>query len=144
MKTHNYYIHYKLIIVLIFLFPVSSMAAVKEVTLFPNSAKISETAKINPQCDKGKCKAVVTLPPQADPESLVVSLAPPSRVKIEDVQIKPIQVQDETRIAELRKQIATTESEKKETLAKLQALETQIQFWQAQTKEKTKTCRRFL
>lgn len=113
MKNRNYYIHHKLIIVLIFLFPFSSLAAVKEVTLFPNSAKIMETAKIKPQCDRGKCKAVVTLPPQADPESFVVSLAPPSRVKIEDVQIKPIQVQDETRIAELRKKIATTESEKK-------------------------------
>ena len=52
MQLHNYSIHHKLIIILILLFPISSMATVKEVTLFPNSAKISETAKINPQCDK--------------------------------------------------------------------------------------------
>ena len=84
MKTHNYYIHHTLIIVLILLLPICSMATVKEVTLFPNSAKISETAKINPQCAKGKCISVITLPPQADPESLVVSLPPQSRVKIED------------------------------------------------------------
>jgi len=139
MQLHNYSIHHKLIIILILLFPISSMATVKEVTLFPNSAKISETAKINPQCDKGKCLSVITLPSQADPESLVVSLPPQSRVKIEDVQVKPIQVQDEIKIADLRKQITGREGERKEMLAKLQALEVQLQFWQAQTKAKTKT-----
>ena len=101
MQLHNYSIHHKLIIILILLFPISSIATVKEVTLFPNSAKISETAKINPQCDKGKCISVITLPSQADPESLVVSLPAQSHVKIEDVQVKPIPVQDETKIAEL-------------------------------------------
>lgn len=136
MKLH---IHHKLIIALILLFPLCSMATVKEVTLFPHSAKISETAKIHPQCDKGKCSAVFTLPPQTDLESLVVSPAPDSPVKIDDIQTKSIQVQDEARIAELRKQLAGLENEKKEILAKLQALEAQLQFWQAQTKAKTKT-----
>jgi uncharacterized protein (TIGR02231 family) len=139
MRAHNYPIHHTLIIVLILLLPVCSMATVKEVTLFPNSAKISETAKINPQCNKGRCKTLITLPAQADAESLVVSLPPESRVKIEDVQAKPVQVQDEARIAELRKQIAGLENEKKEKQSKLQALEAQLQFWQAQTKAKTKT-----
>jgi len=139
MKAHNYYIHHKLIIVLFLLFPVSSIATVKEVTLFPNSAKISETAKINPQCDKGKCISVITLPSQADPESFVISLPQQSGVKIEDVQVKPVQVQDEIKIAGLRKQIAGLQEERKEKQAKLQALEAQLQFWQAQTKAKTKT-----
>jgi uncharacterized protein (TIGR02231 family) len=62
-----------------------------------------------------------------------------SHVKIEDVQAKAIQVQDEAKIAELRKQIAGAGRRKKETQAKLQALEAQLQFWQAQTKAKTKT-----
>ena len=140
MKVRDYCFHHKLIIVLILLLPVCSLATVKEVTLFPNSAKISETTKIHPQCsDKEKCRAVLTLPPQADPESLVVSLPPQSRVRIEDAQTKQIQVQDDARIAELRKQIVGLEGEKKETQAKLQALEAQLQFWQAQTKAKTKT-----
>jgi hypothetical protein len=115
------------------------MASVKEVTLFPHSAKISEEAKINPQCDKGKCKAVFTLPPQADPESLVVFIAPQSHAKIEDVQLKPIQVRDEKKIVDLRKQLTALQDEKKEKQAKLQALDAQLQFWQAQTKAKTKT-----
>jgi|SRR5208337_2063310 uncharacterized protein (TIGR02231 family) len=138
MKVRDYYIHYKLIIVLILLVPVCSIAAVKEVTLFPDSAKISEITKIHPQCSD-KCRAVITLPPQADPASLVVSLPPAGHVKIEDLQAKPIQVQDEARIAELRKQITAAEGEKKETQAKLEALDAQLLFWQAQTKAKTKT-----
>ena len=139
MRLHNYSIHHKLIIVLFLLFPISSMATVKEVTLFPNSAKISETAKINLQCNKGRCKTLINLPAQADAESLIVSIPPESRVKIEDVQVKPVQVHDEARIAELRKQITGLENERKEKQSKFQALEAQLQFWQAQTKAKTKT-----
>ena len=139
MKAHNYSIHHNLIIILILLFPIVSMATVKEVTLFPNSAKILETAKIHPQFDKVKCKAVINLPPQSDPESLVMTLAPQSSVKIEDVLVKSVQVQDEARITELRKQIASAEGERKAIKSKLQALDAQIQFWEAQTKAKTKT-----
>jgi uncharacterized protein (TIGR02231 family) len=139
MKTHNYFIRHHLIIILILLFPAVSMATVKEVTLFPNSAKISETTKIDPQCNKGKCSAVITLPPQSDPESLVITLVPQSRVNVEDMQAKPIKIQYGSKIAELRKQLALAEKERKETKAKLQALDAQIQFWQAQTKSKTKT-----
>ncbi|MFA5322989.1 MAG: DUF4140 domain-containing protein [Smithella sp.] len=139
MKTRNYFLFHQLIIALILLIPICSSATVKEVTLFPNSAKISETEKIIPQYDKGKCKAVINLPSQADPESLVVYLAPESRVKIEDTQTKPIPVQNETGIAELRMKIAALQDERKEKQAKLQALDAQLQFWQAQTKAKTKT-----
>jgi uncharacterized protein (TIGR02231 family) len=139
MNARNYYLHHNLIIILILLFPVVSMATVKEVTLFPNSAKITAAAKIKPQCDKEKCKSVITLPPQADSESLVISLAPEDRVKIEDIQVKSVGVQDETKIAALRRQIAGLQDEKKEKQAKLQALDAQLEFWQAQTKAKTKT-----
>ena len=48
MKARNYYLHHQLIIALILLLPVCSLAAVKEVTLFPNSAKISEITKVHP------------------------------------------------------------------------------------------------
>ncbi len=139
MKVNNYRTHYHLIIVLILLFPLCSFATVKEVTLFPNSAKISETAKIHPQCEIGKCHSVIILPPQSDPESLVITLPQQSAVKIEDVLVKSVQVQDEVRIAELRKQLTTAENERKMIKSKLQALDAQIQFWEAQTKTKTKT-----
>ncbi len=139
MKIRNLLISYRLIICFILIFPVCSFAAVKEVTLFPNSAKISETAKVNPKCINGKCTATVTLPPQSDPASLVVIIAPESGVKIDDMQAKPVQVQDESRIAEIRKRLISAENERKETKAKIQGLDAQIQFWQAQTKARTKT-----
>jgi len=138
MKVRHY-LQLNLIIALIMLFPLISLATVREVILFPHSAKISETTKIHPQCDKGKCKATIMLPPQSDPESLVVTLAPQSPSKIEDVLVKSVQVQDEARIAELRKQLTAAENERKAIKSKLQALEAQIQFWEAQTKTKTKT-----
>ena len=137
MQLHNYSIHHKLIIVLILLFPVSSIAAVKEVTLFPDSAKISETTKINPQCDKGKCLSIITLPSQADPESLVVSLPPQSRVKIEDLQLKPIQVQDKAKIADLRKQIAGPKREKRDA-GKVAGLEVQLHSGRRKQRQKQK------
>lgn len=114
-------------------------AAVTDVTLFPNSARVTETLSTLPACDGGRCRAVVTLPPQADPDSLVVALSGTVGAKIDDVQIKPIPYQDEARVAELRKQLTAAEDQKKDLRAKLQALEAQIQFWQAQTKAKTKT-----
>jgi uncharacterized protein (TIGR02231 family) len=124
----------------VLLFSPTANAAVKEVTLFPNSAKITETAKVRPQCSNNeKCSAVITIPPQADLESLAVSLPSNSRVKIDDLQIRAVQRQDEAKIAELRKQIAKLKDERKDLQAKLQALEVQLQFWQMQTKAKTKT-----
>jgi len=121
------------------LMPAFCLAGVTEVTLFPDSAKVSETAKLIPQCDKGKCSIVITLPPQADPKSLMVSAGPESRVRIDDVQIKPIPSHDDAHITDLRKQWSAAEEQKREIKAKIQALDAQIQFWQAQTKAKTKT-----
>lgn len=106
---------------------------------FPDSAKISESSKINPQCDKEKCTAVIKLPPLADPASLVISPALESGIKIEDIQTKPVDVQEEARIVELRKQISVLEGERKDIKSKLQAFGAQLEFWQAQTKNKPKT-----
>jgi len=115
------------------------LAGVTEVTLFPDSAKVSETAKLIPQCDKGKCSIVITLPPQADPKSLMVLAGPESRVRIDDMQIKQIPSHDDAHTTDLRKQWSAAEEQKREIKAKIQALDAQIQFWQAQTKAKTKT-----
>lgn len=129
-------------VVIFFILSFSSVAhaVVKEVTLFPNTARISETAKIHPQCsDNEKCRATITLPPQSDPESLIVSLPAKSRLKIDDIQVRAITRQDEAKIAGLRKQISKLKNDRKDFQAKLQALDVQMQFWQMQTKAKTKT-----
>jgi uncharacterized protein (TIGR02231 family) len=126
-------------IAVVVLTPAWCAAAVTDVTLFPNSARVSETVGALPACDGGRCQAVITLPPQSDPDSLVVAIPGAGGAKIDDVQIKPIPYQDEARIAELRKQLTAAEDQKKDIRARLQAIDAQIQFWQAQTKAKTKT-----
>ena len=133
--------HFSLLVLISFLLSFSSaaQAAVKEVTLFPNAARITETAKVRPQCSTNeKCRAIIALPPQADPESLIVSMPSNSRIKIDDIQMKAVTRQDETNISELRKQISKLKNDRKDLQAKLQALEVQLQFWQMQTKAKTK------
>ncbi|PKN69591.1 MAG: hypothetical protein CVU54_09655 [Deltaproteobacteria bacterium HGW-Deltaproteobacteria-12] len=137
LKTNHLSLWASIAIVLSFSF--AAQAAVKEVTFFPNTAKVMETTKVIPQCSNNdKCRAVLTLPPQADPESLFVALPANSRIKIDDIQVKAITRQDEARIAELRKQISKLKGDRKDLQAKLQALEVQLQFWQMQTKAKTK------
>ena len=120
--------------------PSVSPAAVREVTLFPDSARVEETVKIDLQsADANKNQVILVLPSQADPESLTVSPSSAGRIKIDDIRIKSIARIDENRIAQLRTQLKKTQNEKKELTARLKALDIQIQFWQAQTKAKTKT-----
>jgi len=120
--------------------PGVSSGTVKEVTLFPDSARVEETIKVAARTfDSNHPQAIIILPSQADPESLVVSLPPAGRIKIEDIQIKPIERVDENRIAALRGQIKKLQNDQREMLSRLKSLEVQLQFWQAQTKAKTKT-----
>lgn len=117
-----------------------SGAVVKEVTLFPNSASVEESAKINaPPAGAGKNQVVIALPAQTDPESLAVSVSGANRLRIEDIQIKQVLRVDENRISQLRSQLKKARNEKKDLQARSQALDIQLQFWQAQTKAKTKT-----
>ncbi len=113
--------------------PCPSFATVREVTFFPQSAKVEETTAIGRENT-----VVLVLPPQADPESLAISLPSAGKIRIEDIQIKPAHRVDENRIVQLRAQIKKLQNDKKELQARGHALDTQIQFWQAQTKAKTK------
>jgi uncharacterized protein (TIGR02231 family) len=110
-----------------------------EVTLFPSSALVRETASLAIlSVDAIQKKAVFTLPQQADPESLVASLAVNGKLQIEDVTWRKITQQDEAKIADLRERIQTVKAERYGQAAAIQSLETQIQFWQAQVKARVK------
>jgi len=127
-----------IVFVLLLAAPRASWSTVKEVTLFPDSARVEETAAVTIQSrDSESAQAVIVLPPQADPESLMVSVSPEGRVKIDDIRIKSIDRIDESKVAALRAQIKKLQDEKKEMQARLQALDVQLLFWQAQTKAKT-------
>jgi len=124
----------------LFLLPSLSAAAIREVTLFPHSARIDEVLKISAGSSLAKKSQVaITLPAQADAESLIVTLPANAKLKIDDISITSSKRVDESRIAQLRGQIKKIKADRKEMEAKAHALDTQIQFWQAQTKAKTKT-----
>jgi uncharacterized protein (TIGR02231 family) len=129
-----------ILLFLLFLIPPLSQAAIREITLFPNSARIDETMKIQAQgSPASKNQVSIVLPSQADVETLMVTLPSTSKVKIEDISVKSSHRVDENRIAQLRGQIKKLKADKKEMEAKIHALDAQIQFWQAQPKAKTKT-----
>lgn len=127
------------VLVCLLVMPRLSAGAIKEVTIFPNSAEIEETVKLTAHSSEtNNNQAVITLPSSADPESLIVSLPSSSLLKIEDIQIKSIEIVDEADILRLREQIKKLQNQRKEIQAGIQSLELQLQFWQAQTKAKTK------
>jgi uncharacterized protein (TIGR02231 family) len=122
-----------------FLYPGHVGAAPQEVTLFPALAQVVETLRLKIVPEGTLKKAVFTLPAQADPESLVTRLNPGGKLRIMDQTWRQIVRLDDDRIRDLRKKIETLKGERNNVTAAIRALETQIQFWQMQTKAKVKT-----
>jgi hypothetical protein len=128
------------LILLPFLFPAGAGAVPREVTIFPNSARVTEVTRISPQATgQGSFKAVVNLPAQALPDSLTTRLDPNSPLKIEDQSWRQINRQNEGRIGDLRKKLQQTKTERIGVLSAIQSLDAQLQFWQAQAKVKART-----
>lgn len=126
--------------IVIFFYPVCVWSAPREVTFFPDSAHVHEVTKVKLQAEnKDLRKAIVILPGQADPDSLVASLVQNAKLKIEDMTWRQVVRQDDTKIANFRKQLDTLKDEKKILQSLIRALDTQVQFWQLQTKAKVKT-----
>ncbi|HUH66382.1 MAG TPA: mucoidy inhibitor MuiA family protein [Syntrophales bacterium] len=127
-------------VVLLFLYPASSWSLPREVTFFPGSAQVSETAKVKlvPE-GTGQKKAIIVLPGQADPYSLIVLPAPATKTRIDDVSPRQVTRQNEERIAALVKQLEKLKESRRALQAGIRALDTQVQFWQLQTKAKLKT-----
>jgi uncharacterized protein (TIGR02231 family) len=119
--------------------PSGASAVPSEATLFPDSARIVDVSRVTLQPAGETFKAVVVLPGQAVPESLSASLPSGSPLRIEDQNRRQINRQDDARIAELRRQIQNAKTEKIVIVAGIQALDAQIQFWQAQAKGRAKT-----
>ncbi|HOG06915.1 MAG TPA: DUF4139 domain-containing protein [Syntrophales bacterium] len=119
--------------------PQAAAAAVQEVTLFPDSAEVVETAKCAVQGSATTQQAIFTLPAQADPETLVTKTAPGAGWRIEDQSWRKINRQDDEGIRVLKAKIAKLKEERGGLQASLQGIDTQIQFWQNQAKAKTKT-----
>ncbi|MBA4396159.1 MAG: hypothetical protein C0394_02025 [Syntrophus sp. (in: bacteria)] len=122
-----------------FAYPVPGGAAPHEVTLFPASAQVVEMVRLKIVRDGNLKKAVFTLPAQTDPESLVTRVDQGGKLRIMDQTWRRIDRLDDDRIKDLRQKIETLKGERNNMLAAIRAIETQIQFWQMQTKAKVKT-----
>ena len=123
-----------------FLFPDIVHAAPRAVTLFPNSARVTDVIRISPQAaGQGGVKAAFSLPAQTLPDSLTVRLDSNSPLRIEDQSWKQINRQDEGRIADLQTRLQQAKTERIGVVSAIQSLDAQLRFWQAQDKAKTRT-----
>lgn len=121
-------------------FPTDVCAVPRAVTLFPNSARVTDIVRISPQTiGMGSFKAVVTLPAQALPDSLTARLDPSSSLKIEEQSWHPINRQDEGQIADLQKKLQQVKTQRIAALSTIQSLDARLRFWQAQDKAKSGT-----
>lgn len=122
----------------ILIHPVSAMP--NSVTLFPGSAELKEIRQVPLQALGGdRFRAIITFPGQMQPDTLRASLATTCPQRMIDQTWRQIAGQDDTRLAQLRKQLQEVKRERIALYAGLQALDGQIEFWQSQARTKSKT-----
>jgi len=120
--------------------PSHLFAAPVEVTFYPQSAQVKEVQKVRLKAiDNGLRQATITLPGQADPDTLATQLTSPSSLTIMDQTWRQVTPQDDQSIVAMRKKLAELKVEQNSLQAGIRALDTQIQFWQLQTKARVKT-----
>ncbi|MCK9390100.1 MAG: DUF4139 domain-containing protein [Syntrophales bacterium] len=124
----------------ILLAPLHLFAAPVEVTFYPQSAQVKEVQKVRlKQIDNGLRQATITIPGQADPDTLATQITSPASLTIMDQTWRQIIPQDDQGIVTMRKKLEELKREQNRLQAGIRALDTQIQFWQLQTKAKVKT-----
>jgi len=122
------------------LLPAAVFAIPVEVTFFPNTARVKEISKLRLEpAANGLKKTVFVLPGQAEPDSLVIYNDAKNLAVIENQTWKRITSRDEETIRDLKKKIDELKEARIKIVSGIKALDTQIQFWQMQTKAKFKT-----
>jgi len=128
------------ILLSILLAPLHLFAAPVEVTFYPQSAQIKEVQKVRLKpIDSNLRQATLTIPGQADPDTLATQITSPTSLTIIDQTWRQIIPQDDQSIIAMRKKLAELKREQNRLQAGIRALDTQIQFWQLQTKTRVKT-----
>ena len=128
------------IVLMVIFFPLLCRAAPREVILFPSSASVTDITKIVlPDTGGDGKRTILSLPPSADPDSLVIRLSPGIELSIMDQRWQKVSVTDSEKIVKLRQRIQDLQLERNKVQAAIQSLDTQIQFWQLQTKAKVKS-----
>lgn len=127
------------ILVLLF-FTCPAWAIPKEVTIFPQAARVTEITKVR-LLPEGKelRKAVISVPGTTDPASFAAYPSPEAKLRLEDLAWRKSPRDEDAMIKDLRRQIKQLREERNGWQATLQSLDNQIQFWQQQTKARAKT-----
>ena len=116
------------------------MAAPVEVMLYPASAQITEIQKLPLKAVDGKTsEAIFFIPGQSDPETLTTKIVSPANLKVLDQRWRQLNRPDEQTVTHLKKELADLKKEHRRLQSDNRSLETQIQFWQLQTKARMKT-----
>jgi uncharacterized protein (TIGR02231 family) len=128
------------LLIFFFLFSSPLSAAPDVITLYPQSALVTEVTKVRLQpAGKDFRKSVFTIPGQADPASLRVHAPQDARLKLEGLTWRHVKRNEDEKTKALRKQIKQLKEDRNDLDGLLHGLDTQIQFWQQQTKARAKT-----
>ncbi len=117
-----------------------ALAAPREVTFFPQAARITEVTKVRllPE-GKDLRKALIILPGMADPASLVTYPPAETKLKIENQTWRRSAGTADGRTKDLTKQLRNLREERNAVQAAIAGLDHQVQFWQQQTKARVKS-----
>jgi len=111
-----------------------------EVTFYPQAAQVREVKKVTLKKDNSLTQqAVLIIPGQADPDTLTTKITAPTSLTVLDQRWRQIVRQDEDTVQPLKKKLTELKKEQQRLQGDIKAVETQIQFWQLQTKAKVKT-----
>ena len=94
-------------------------------TLFPDSARVTETATLTPK----NGIIPLSLPIQADPATLTVVL---KQNTVADITWRPVEQQDSDQVRALRAEINTTRGQLQAAASDILSLSGRIAFWQSQ------------
>jgi len=129
-------------VTLTFLFsPLSTVWATPvEVLLFPEFAQVTEVSRPMVHSEgKGQGTVHLTLPGGVHTESLRFFLEEDPEVRIDDISWRILGSRRQGQKEAQQKQLRILTDERKRLSAVIKGLETEIAFWQSQTKAKTKT-----
>ena len=107
---------------------IAQAASLKSVTFYPNSAQLSEYGKF--QVDSapgGMGQTTLTLPRQADPQSLTLTA---TGVGIVDTTAKLVQASESADVKALRKRLDAAIADKNAAITKARSLRARIEYWE--------------
>ncbi|OPY87789.1 MAG: hypothetical protein A4E72_01427 [Syntrophus sp. PtaU1.Bin208] len=115
-------------------------AAPVEATLFPDFAQMMEVSQVSAHFEgRGRGTVQLILPGRVQPEDLKIFLDDDPDLKITNLSWRTLPTRGSTQNDAQAKQLRNITEERKRLAAVIKGLETEIAFWQSQTKAKTKT-----